>query len=152
VAFECAWLCRYDTPSRSTVLRGEPCLEETRPVILVLDDDASIRRSLARLFRALGLELRSFASAGELLASERPEPPVCLLLDLHLPDMNGLELLRSLHDAGESLPVVVVTGGLDKGLRERALQAGAAGFLTKPFDDLDLLAAIRHALGQGASL
>lgn len=127
-------------------------MEETRPVVLVLDDDVSIRRSLARLFRALGLELRSFANAGELLASERPEPPVCLLLDLHLPDMNGLELLRWLNDAGSPMPVVVITGGLDEGLRERALQAGAAGFLTKPFDDLDLISAIGRALGRDGLL
>ena len=124
-------------------------MEEIRPVILVLDDDDSIRRSLARLFRALGLESRSFASAGELLASQRPEPPVCLLLDLQLPDMNGLDLLRWLRESGGILPVVVITGRLEEGLRERVLQAGAAGFLTKPFEDADLLAQIRCALGQG---
>ncbi len=121
-------------------------MEDIRPVILVVDDDASIRRSLARLFRSLGLESRSFASAGELLASQRPEPPVCLLLDLHLPDMNGLELLRGLNKAGGTLPVVIITARADDDVRERALRAGAVGFLSKPFDVEDLLAAIRRAL------
>lgn len=129
--------------------RGDPGLEDIRPVILVVDDDASIRRSLARLFRSLGLESRSFASAGELLASQRPDRPACLLLDLCLPDMNGLELLQGLHKAGLPLPVVVITAREDGDVRERALRAGAVGFLAKPFDEMDLLAEIRRALAQG---
>lgn len=120
--------------------------EDVRPVVLILDDDVSIRRSMGRLFRSVRLEVEGFASAGELLAYQRPARPACLVLDLYLPDVNGLDLLGQLAITDPELPVVVITGHVDESLRQRALRAGATAFLTKPYDEQALLDAIQAAL------
>jgi len=121
-------------------------MEVARPVVLILDDDVSIRRSMWRLLRSVSLDVEVFASAGELLGYQRPARPACLVLDIYLPDMNGLDLLGRLATTDPELPVVVITGHVDETLGPRALRAGATAFLTKPYDEQVLLEAIRAAL------
>ncbi|HVR96425.1 MAG TPA: response regulator [Thermoanaerobaculia bacterium] len=121
-------------------------MEDIRPVVLILDDDVSIRRSMGRLLRSVGLEMQGFPNAGELLRYERPLRPTCLVLDIYLPDMNGLDLLKRLTVTDPELPVVVITGHVDESLRQRALRAGATAFLAKPYDEQVLLEAIQGAL------
>ena len=111
-----------------------------------MDDDPSIRRALERLFRSAGLSVESFASAAELLAHDAPVQPDCLVLDVHLADTNGLDVLRRIIVADQGLPVVIITGDTNPELRKQALQAGAAAFLTKPFDEDRLLEEVRRAL------
>ena len=112
-----------------------------------MDDDPSIRRALDRLLRSAGLCVEAFASEAELLARESPVRPACLVLDVHLSDMDGLDVLRRIvaEDHG-GLPVLVLTGDTNPELREQALQAGAAAFLTKPFDDDRLLEEVQRVL------
>jgi FixJ family two-component response regulator len=119
---------------------------ESRPLVVIVDDDPSVRRALSRCLRAAGLEVEALASAGELLAYEWPAQPACLVIDIHLPDMDGLALLRCLAGRRSRVPVVVITGDLDPELRSEALRQGAAGFLTKPYDEGQLLETIRGAL------
>src|SRR6185436_1322928 len=116
------------------------------PLVLVMDDDPSIRRALDRLLRSAGLSVEAFASAAELFARESPVRPMCLVLDIHLPDMNGLDVLRRVIAADPGLPVLIITGELDPDLRKQALQAGAAAFLIKPVDEDQLLKEIHRAL------
>jgi len=111
-----------------------------------MDDDPSIRRALDRLLRSAGLSVEAFASAAELFARESPVRPMCLVLDIHLPDMNGLDVLRRVIAADPGLPVLIITGELDPDLRKQALQAGAAAFLIKPVDEDQLLKEIHRAL------
>jgi len=110
-----------------------------------VDDDSSIRRSLSRLLRLAGFDVKALASAGELLACEWPARPACLVIDIHLPDINGLVLLQE-PSIDSQIPVIVLTGDPDPELRTQALQQGAAAFLNKPFDNEQLLQAIRCAL------
>ncbi|HEY3491918.1 MAG TPA: response regulator [Solirubrobacterales bacterium] len=118
------------------------------PLVLVIDDDPSLRRSLARLLRSAGLEVETFARAAELLAFERPPRPSCLVLDLHLPDMDGYELLRKIVAEAPDLPVIILTGETGEQKRLRALQDGAEAFLTKPFEDDRLLDEIHRLLAR----
>ena len=115
------------------------------PLVLVVDDDPSVRKALDRLLRSAGLEVKVFACAAELLAFERPPRPSCLVLDLHLPDMDGLELLRRI--AAPDLPVVVLTGDTGADTRDRVLQGGAAAFLAKPAEETRLLETVRRLVG-----
>jgi FixJ family two-component response regulator len=118
-----------------------------QPLVLVVDDDASIRRSLTRLFRTvMGLDVATFASGQEFLAYERPAVPTCLVLDVHLPDMTGLELLRLLARMGSPLPVVVITAASEERLPAGAFAAETI-VLRKPFDQDQLLAAVCRLLG-----
>lgn len=121
---------------------------QDEPLILVADDDPSVRKALGRLLRAAGLEVKVFASGSELLAFERPPRPSCLVLDLHLPDMNGCELLRRIVAAAPDLPVVILTGETDPETRVRVLQDGAQSFLTKPFEESRLLAEVQRLLAR----
>jgi FixJ family two-component response regulator len=116
------------------------------PLVVVVDDDPSIRRALARLLRSAGLEAETCGSAGELLARNGLRRPACLVLDIHLPDINGISLLRQLVAAEPGLPVVMITGDQDPELRRQALQAGAAVVLAKPFAEERLLDEVRRAL------
>jgi FixJ family two-component response regulator len=116
------------------------------PLVVVVDDDPSIRRALTRLLRSASLDAESFASAGELLAQNGFFHPACLILDVHLPDMNGISLLRQLVAAAPGRPVVMITGDRDPELRRQALQAGAVAVLAKPFDEQRLLDEVRRAL------
>jgi FixJ family two-component response regulator len=102
--------------------------------ILLLDDDPSVRRDLGELLRLAGFSVRSFATIRELLAYHRPEGPSCLVLDVVLPDGDGLDLQRHLAKTDPELPVVLITGHLDDDLRRRALGCGAFALLAKPLD------------------
>jgi FixJ family two-component response regulator len=123
---------------------------EPRPgLVLVVDDDLSVRRALSRLLRAEGYDVCAFATAGEFLAYPRPSGPACLVLDMRLPDMSGLELQRRLAAMAPGLPVVVISGHADAAMREEALvAANGLAFLAKPFGDEDLLSAVSDALGR----
>ncbi|HZF28893.1 MAG TPA: response regulator transcription factor [Gammaproteobacteria bacterium] len=117
-----------------------------RPVVFVVDDDASIRRSLDTLLRSVGLEVKLLSSAQEFMQAERPDVPGCLVLDVRLPGMSGLTFQQEIAKAGVALPVTFVTGHGDVPMTVRAMKAGAAEFLTKPFDDQVLLDAIHAAI------
>lgn len=117
-----------------------------RKSVLLLDDDPSVRRDLGELFRLAGFSVTAFATAKEFLRYRRPEGPACLVLDVMLPDGNGLDLQKHLARTDPNLPVVLITGHLDDALRERALGSGAFALLAKPLDWTSLKAEIRQAL------
>ena len=115
-------------------------------LVFVIDDDESIRESLKSLMRSVGLSVETFASAQEFLQSERPDVPACLILDVRMPGLSGLDLQRDLTEANIHLPIIFITGHGDIPMSVRAMKAGAVEFLTKPFRDQDLLDAIQQAL------
>jgi FixJ family two-component response regulator len=115
-------------------------------MVFVIDDDESIRESLKSLIRSVGLSVRTFASADEFLNSERPDVPACLILDVRMPGLSGLDLQRDLSETNIHLPIIFITGHGDIPMSVRAMKAGAVEFLTKPFRDQDLLDAIQQAL------
>jgi FixJ family two-component response regulator len=119
---------------------------EVNGLVLVVDDDPSVRKALHRLLRSAGLAVEVFASGSELLAFERPPRPTCLVLDLHLPGLDGLDLLRRIVAEAPDLPVAVLTGEADPGLKARVLRAGARTFLAKPFEESRLLKEVRRLL------
>ena len=115
-------------------------------MVFVIDDDESIRESLKSLIRSVGLSVRTFASADEFLQRERPDVPACLILDVRMPGLSGLDLQRDLSETNIHLPIIFITGHGDIPMSVRAMKAGAVEFLTKPFRDQDLLDAIQQAL------
>jgi FixJ family two-component response regulator len=115
-------------------------------IVFVIDDDESIRESLKSLIRSVGLKVETFASAQEFLQSERPDVAACLILDVRMPGLSGLELQRELTEASIHIPIIFITGHGDIPMSVRAMKAGAVEFLTKPFRDQDLLDAIQQAL------
>lgn len=115
------------------------------PMVFVVDDDVSVRKAVELLIRCAGWQAKAFASAEEFLAWSRAPVPSCLVLDVSLPDLNGLELQRQLAEQPD-LPIIFITGFADVPTTVRAMKAGAVEFLTKPFSDEALLSAIRHAL------
>ena len=119
-------------------------MRDAGALVYVVDDDASAREGVAGLIRSAGLMAKTFASGEEFLAAPRPRMPSCLVLDVNLPGLNGLELQRELAKSGVQLPIVFLTGHGDIPMTVRALKAGAANFLTKPFDDEELLNAVRQ--------
>jgi FixJ family two-component response regulator len=121
-------------------------MSETDKMVFVVDDDAPMRESLKNLIRSVGLRVELFASAQEFLRSKRPDLPSCLVLDVRLPGVSGLDLQRRTGDAGIDIPIVFITGYGDIPMSVRAMKAGAVEFLTKPFRDQDLLDAIQQAL------
>lgn len=121
-------------------------MSDNRAVVFVVDDDPSMRRSLESLLRSVGNDVRLFASAQDFMQSERPDVPGCLVLDVRLPGMSGLTFQQELAKAGIPLPVIFITGYGDVPMTVRAMKAGAAEFLTKPFDDQLLLDAIHAAI------
>ena len=114
--------------------------------VFVVDDDAAMRDSLKDLIRSVGLRVELYASAQDFLRSERPDVPGCLVLDVRMPGLSGLDLQRRLTEAGVSMPIIFISGHGDVPMTVRALKAGALEFLTKPFRDQDLLDAIQQAL------
>jgi len=116
------------------------------PTVFVVDDDSSLRRSLARLLEAAGYRAETFAAPADFLAHAGIQGSGCLLLDLQLPGLNGLELQQRLHEAGCLMPIVFLSGQADVPDSVRAMKAGALDFLTKPCRDVDLLAAVASAL------
>ena len=120
--------------------------ELTEPLVFVVDDNASMRKALSSLIRSAGLRVVTFASAEEFLRQSPPTVPACLVLDVRLPDMSGLELQRALIEANNSIPIIFITGHGDIPMSVRAMKAGAVEFLTKPFNDKDLINAIHQAI------
>jgi FixJ family two-component response regulator len=119
---------------------------EKRPTVFVVDDDASIREALKNLFRSVGLDVETFGAAQEFLSGRRSESPGCLVLDVRLPGLSGLDLQRQLMDADIEIPIVFITGHGDIQMSVSAMKAGAVEFLTKPFRDQDLLDAVQQAV------
>jgi two-component system response regulator FixJ len=115
-------------------------------VIYIVDDDDAVRDSLRLLLEAHGMTVEDFASAVDFVAAYSARPHSCLILDLHLPEMGGLDYLASLGEDGPELPVIMVTGRGDDASRERAFKLGASEFLEKPVDNRELLSAIERAL------
>ena len=116
------------------------------PIVFAIDDDASMREALSRLFRSIGMQAQIFASAQEFLKFKRPDTPACLVLDVRLPGLSGLELQRELTAADCGIPIIFITGHGDIPMSVQAMKAGAVEFLTKPFRDQALLDAIHQAI------
>ncbi len=121
-------------------------MEATGPIIFVVDDDKSVREALRRLLTSVGLRVEVFPSAQAFLSSPRPDTPGCVVLDVRLPGLSGLDLQRELAGTDAPLPIVFLTGHGDIPMSVRAMKAGAIEFLTKPFREQDLLEAIRQAV------
>ncbi len=121
-------------------------MSEAQAVIFVVDDDAGMRESLKNLIRSVALRVETFASAQEFLRSKRPDMPSCLVLDVRLQGVSGLDLQKRMGEAGMDIPIIFITGHGDIPMSVQAMKAGAVEFLSKPFRDQDLLDAIHHAL------
>jgi FixJ family two-component response regulator len=119
---------------------------EVNAIIAIVDDDPSVRRGLERLIRSVGWKAETFASAQEFLARPRTEAPSCLVLDLQLPGLSGLDLQKRMAEAGLETPIIFLTGHGDIPASVKAMKAGAVEFLTKPVDEQDLLNAIQEAI------
>ena len=114
--------------------------------VYVVDDDASVREAIEGLIRSEGLSAKTFTSSQEFLASAADEIPSCLVLDVELPGLSGLDLQERLLDGGFRTPVIFVTAHPKAKARERALNAGAVAFLSKPFEEISLISAVKSAL------
>lgn len=121
-------------------------MTEDAPIVFVVDDDLSVRRSTERLIRSVGVEVQTFASAREFLKIPQSERPACLVLDLRLPGLNGMDLQHQLTQSGIQIPIIFITGHGDIPTSVRAMKAGAVEFLTKPFRSRTLLDAVRAAI------
>jgi FixJ family two-component response regulator len=115
-------------------------------IVFVVDDDPSVRRAIKRLIESVGLQVEVFGSAPEFLQGKRADAPSCLVLDIRLPGINGLDFQRQLAECGIRIPIIFITGHGDIPMTVRAMKAGAVEFLTKPFRDQNLLDAIQIAL------
>ena len=118
------------------------------PIVFVVDDDASVRDAVKKLLASVGLRVETFGSAREFLSRKRPETPACLVLDVRLPDLGGLEFQRVLAEANVHIPIIFITGHADVPMTVRAMKAGAVEFLTKPFRGQELLGAIQEAIAK----
>jgi FixJ family two-component response regulator len=116
------------------------------PTVFVIDDDAGVRAAIQGLLKSVALRSESFGTAHEFLRSKRPDGPSCLVLDVRLPGINGLDFQRELADAGVQIPIIFITGHGDIPMTVKAMKSGAVEFLTKPFRDQDLLDAVHQAL------
>jgi FixJ family two-component response regulator len=121
-------------------------MKEPEAVVFVVDDDVSVREALGSLVRSEGIRVQTFASAQDFLTYRRPEMPSCLVLDVGLPDLSGLDVQKRLAEINIEIPIIFITGRGDVPTSVRAMKAGAIEFLTKPFDNADLLEAIRQAI------
>lgn len=121
-------------------------MSETGGLVFIVDDDASLRESLKNLIRSVGLRVEPFASAQEFLRSKRPDVPGCLVLDVRLQGLSGLDLQKRMADSDIEMPIIFISGHGDIPMTVQAMKAGAVEFLTKPFRDQDLLDAVQHAL------
>ena len=118
------------------------------PLISIVDDDDSLRRSLGNLLRSLGFRVQEFASAQAFIGSQNARETACLILDVRMPGMNGLDLQRHIAASGWRVPIVFITSHADDDARTRALAAGAVAFLSKPFREKEILDAINAALSR----
>jgi FixJ family two-component response regulator len=121
-------------------------MSDLSPVVFIVDDDSSVRRSLERLVRSVGLKAKSFASAKEFLQTGHGQETGCLVLDMRMPGISGLELQEKMTRAGFLLPIIFISGHGTVPMSVRAMKAGALDFLQKPFDEQDLLEAVYRAL------
>ena len=121
-------------------------MTEPHSIVFVVDDDASLREALKSLIRSVGLQVELFGSVHEFRQRKRPDVPSCLVLDIRLPGISGLDFQRKLTEANIPIPIIFITGHGDIPMSVRAMKAGAVEFLTKPFRDQDLLDAIQLAL------
>jgi FixJ family two-component response regulator len=123
-------------------------MTEKEAVVFIVDDDSGVREALDSLIRSVGFRVQTFASANEFLRGQRADAPGCLVLDIRLPGLSGLDLQRELTQADIHIPIIFITGHGDIPMTVRAMKAGAVEFLTKPFRDQDLLDAIQQAIGR----
>jgi FixJ family two-component response regulator len=123
-------------------------MTEPEPIVIIVDDDPSVRRSTERLIRSAGLKVQSFASAREFLGHPRPEGPACLVLDVRMPGLSGMELQRELTQSGFPVPIIFITGHGDIPMSVEAMKAGAVEFLTKPFREDTMLRTIDQAIAR----
>ena len=121
------------------------------PIVCIVDDDASVREALASLFRSVGLSVASFGSAADFLAREHADAPGCLVLDVRLPGVSGLDFQSQLASMDNHLPIIFMTGHGDIPMSVRAMKAGALDFLAKPFRDQDMLDAVANAIERDAA-
>ena len=121
-------------------------MPDAQGIVFVVDDDASVREALQRLVRSAGLSVEAFASAEEFLNRPRADAPSCLLLDVRLPNLSGLDVQRRMAEANNEIPIVFITGHGDIPTTVRAMKAGAVEFLTKPLVEGDVLESIRQAI------
>ncbi len=128
----------------------KPALE-SRAIVFVVDDDLSMREALESLVRSAGFKVETFASAQDFLARRRADVPSCLVLDVRLPGLSGLDLQKRIVEANREIPIVFITGHGDVPTSVRAMKAGAVEFLIKPFSDQDLLDAIQQAIKRDQS-
>ena len=122
------------------------------PYVAIVDDEEPVRKALRRLLRASGLQAEGYASGAEFLAAAAQRPPDCVVLDLHMAGMSGLQVLRKLQAAPQRSPVVIITAHDEPETRAQCLAAGAAAYLRKPLDERLLLNAISAALGAGTQV
>jgi FixJ family two-component response regulator len=127
-------------------------MPDTQPIVFVVDDDASVCEALGRLIRSAGLRVESFPSAEAFLNHPPADVPSCLVLDVRLPELSGLDLQRRMGEANNDMPIVFITGHGDIRTTVRAMKAGAVEFLTKPLVDGDVLESIRHAIDRDRAL
>ena len=123
-------------------------MADAPPTVLIIDDDPVFRDSVALLLRSLGLKTLSFASVSDFLKSDLPDGPICMVLDVRLPDQSGLDFQRELVEANRQFPIIFITGHGDIPMSVQAMKRGAIEFLTKPFRDQDLLDAIQVGLAR----
>jgi FixJ family two-component response regulator len=121
----------------------------TGQTIFIIDDDESVRRAVRRLIRSVGLNVETCATAEEFLQAPEQPAPGCLILDVHLPGLSGLELQQRLKAEGRPIPTVFITAYANDQVRKQALQAGAIAFLEKPFEERCLLEAVKRAVSPG---
>ena len=121
-------------------------MNDAEPTVFIVDDDPSVRRSIERLVRSMGFAVQTFASAKEFTDHVRLDGPACLVLDVHLPDLSGLDLQRELARSGLQIPIIFITGRGTIPMSVRAMKEGAVEFLTKPTRSRDLLVAIQAAI------
>src|SRR5215471_7425129 len=124
-------------------------MNQNESLICIIDDDLSIRESLSDLLTSVGQNVKTFSSAQEFLTNRPSEPPSCLVLDVQLPGLNGLDLQQELLDGDAQIPIIFITGHGDIPMTVRAMKAGALEFLTKPFREEDLLRAVEQAIERG---
>lgn len=124
---------------------------EKQPVVIVIDDDDSVRTAINRLLKSVGLDTRSYASAQEFLDSKPPDAPTCIVSDVRLPGLSGLDLQKELARGQADFPIILLTGHGDIPMAVQAMKAGAVEFLTKPFRDQDLLDAVHAGLERDRS-
>jgi FixJ family two-component response regulator len=121
-------------------------MKELEPIVFVIDDDALIREGIQSLIRSIGLRAETFASARDFMAEKRPDAPACLVLDVRMPGLSGLDLQRQLSGANIHIPIIFITGHGDIPMTVRAMKEGAMEFLTKPVRGQDLLDAVQKAI------